>query len=344
MPASYVTCPAIALPGHEITTQEIWEDIREQQPNHPKLRIIERVLGNTGVERRRFVRPLKHFSAPGGVADRVSEAFDDALALATTAAQQAMADAGLAPHDIDAIVTSHTTSWSVPNLDIRLINALGLRPDIHRLALATMACAGGVQSLTRAHGLVQTRPGSRVLVVAAEALSSVYHHEDTSMESMIWKALFGDSAGACIVTDTPFNSGLRIDDTWEFVLPHSVDRYSGRIDHTGIHFDSTKAALHATRDVMPHIKAWTKDRVPQVPVVHPGSPRILTDVAQGIGIEEKSMRHSWESLAERGNLGGVAILDIMSRTHHDPVGEGDALLLAFGPGFTAAAIQGQWQH
>ncbi|RLV10217.1 PhlD [Streptomyces griseocarneus] len=341
MPASYVTCPTITLPDHEITTEEIWKDIRKRNPNHPNLKIIKRVLNNTGVQTRRFVRPLAYFSAPGQLETRVPQGFFDALAMGITAAERALAEAGLTPHDIDGIVTSHTTSWGVPNMDVRLMQALGLRPDVRRLALTTLACAGGVQSLIRAHDLIQARPGSKILVVVPETPSSVYHHSDTSMDAMIWKGLFGDSAGACIVTDTPLSPGLRIDDTWEFVLPDSIGHYSGRLNHAGFHFDGKKEALLATRDVMPYLKQWTDGWVPDVPIIHPGSSRILTDVAEGLGIDPQAMRHSWESL-KGSNKGGNAVLDILARTHREPPGDGSAFALAFGPGFATAAIRGRW--
>ncbi|MEV6776218.1 PhlD [Streptomyces syringium] len=347
---SYVSMPSIALPDHVVTTDDICADISEHHGDNPRLGSILRVIRATGVHTRRFTRPLRSPTVAGTapIGERNRVAFADSARLAEEAARAALATAGLTPADVDCVVTSHTTSWAVPGLDVHLTGALGLRPDVRRIPMATLGCVGGAQALVRAAREVRAEPGSRVLVVAAETISTIYHHEDTTLESMIYKALFGDSAGACVVTDTPRGPGLRIDDTWEYWLPDSHDRYWGRLDDAGLHFDSTRKAANAAGDVMPALHDWLRagqpvTAPPRWAAVHPGGPRILDDVAQGLDIEPKVLRHSWSSLEENGNLGGVAVLDVLARTHDDPPGDGEeGLLLAFGPGFVAASCRGAW--
>jgi predicted naringenin-chalcone synthase len=217
---------------------------------------------------------------------------------------------------------------------------LGLRPEVSRIALTTSACAGGVQALARAADLVRARPGATVLVVVSEVLSAIYHRDEDSVESMIYKALFGDSAGACLVTSEPLGPGFAIESTFEFVLPHSLDRYWGQMDATGLHFYSTKKALTAPRDALPHVLHWLGNWRPSFGVIHPGGPRIITDTAAAVGVDP---RHSLTSLSENGNLGGNAVLDVLRRTHTAAPAAGErGLLLAFGPGFTVAAARGTW--
>ncbi|MEU1372016.1 PhlD, partial [Streptomyces sp. NPDC005803] len=274
----------------------------------------------------------------------------DALDLAETAARQAHDVADLDPGDVDAIVTSHTTSWSVPGLDVHLVERLGLRPTVSRVSLATLACAGGAQALVRALHLTQVKPGARVLVVVAETLSTIYHQSETTPQSMIYRALFGDSAGACIVTgvtdETPadLGPGFVAQDPFELVLPNSRDRYWGTIDADGLHFESTRAAARAAADALPYLTDWTNGRAVEWAVVHPGGPRIIDDVVTGFGLDPaKHGRHSHASLADNGNLGGVAVLDVLRRTYDDPPVSGDpGVLAAFGPGFTVAAVYGAW--
>ncbi|MET8746370.1 PhlD [Streptomyces sp. NPDC004728] len=347
MPA-YIARPITTLPAHKVTTPEISDDIRAHHPDHPRLGAILRIIGNTGVNTRYFTRPLDAptISGTAGIGERATAAFTDALDLAEQAALRTLATHGVAVTDVDAIITTHSTGWAVPNLDIHLIDRLGLRPDVRRIALTTMACAGGTQALIRASDMVTARPGTTVLVVAAEVISAVYNHADTAVEHMIYKALFGDSAAATLVTDQPLGPGLRIDspaDTYEHVLPNSLDRYQGRADTTGFHFDSTKEALSAADDVLPHLRDWLGPHIIDFAVIHPGSTRIITDTATALGLDAHDTRHSTNTLADEGNLGGVSVLRILERTHAAPPTAGAiGVTVAYGPGFTTAAIRGTW--
>ncbi|MEU4997986.1 PhlD [Streptomyces sp. NPDC021622] len=344
MPA-YVSRPQTVFGDQKITTAEIADDIRTHHPDHPRLGAILRVVDNCGVSTRFFTRPI---DSPGiaGTADvgvRAEAAFQDSLVMAERAAHAALDAAGLAAQDIDAIVTAHVTGWAVPNLDVQLCARLGLRPTVRRIALTTLACAGGVQALIRAADLVAARPGSKVLVVAAEAISTVYNHADTSIESMIYKALFGDSAAATVVTGEPVGPGIAIDDSFEYVLPESLDRYQGRIATDGFHFDSTKKAVTAADDVLPAVLDWQGPHKPDFAVIHPGGPRIIADTATALGLTAHDARHSTDTLADEGNLGGVSILRVLERTHTDPPADGArGVTVAFGPGFATAALRCHW--
>ncbi|MEV0254449.1 PhlD [Streptomyces sp. NPDC050732] len=343
---AHVLRPRTVVGDHKVTTAEIADDVSTHHADHPRLRAILRVIGNSGVRTRHFTRPLDSPTVSGtaDVGERVRTAFDDALAMAERAALAALDDAGLAARDIDAIVTTHTTSWAVPHLDISLVSRLGLRPDLRRVALATVACTGGIQALTRAADLVAARPGSKVLVVAAEVLSSIYHHSDTTIESMIYKALFGDAAAATVVTGTPLGPGLTIEDTFEYVLPDSLERQRGRLSADGIHFDSTKQVLAAVTDVLPPLLEWLGPRQPDFAVIHPGSPRIIADTAEALRLDEHAARHSTDTLSHEGNLGGVSVLRVLERTHADPPHDGaPGAAIAFGPGFATAAARCRWR-
>ncbi|MFE1767245.1 PhlD [Streptomyces angustmyceticus] len=348
MPA-HVTRPAIEHPDNWVTTDQICANIASHHPEHPRLGVVLRVLRNTGVQRRALAHPLDSDTVSGrtGLVDRNAKAWAAACALAETAAARALEDAGLQPHDVDAVITSHSTSWAVPQLDVHLINVLGLRPDVRRTAFTTLGCVGGATALSKAADHVAAHPGSHVLVVVAEAISAIYHHADDTIEGMIYKALFGDSAGACVVTGEPLQPGLRIDSTWEYVLPGSRDSsYWGRLDELGFHFDSTREAINGPGQVMPHLRDWLKQHdalTPGFALIHAGGPAILNAVQAGLDLTDGQLAHSWASLAAVGNLGGASVLDVLRRTHDTPPADGDrGLMLAYGPGFATTALTGTW--
>ncbi|MET9447062.1 PhlD [Streptomyces cinerochromogenes] len=348
MPA-HIARPSTVLAPHKITTDEIAEDIRTHHPDHPRLGAILRVIRNCGVETRYFTQPLDTPTVNGtaDIGERVTRAFTDGLAMAEQAARAALHRHGLQPGDITGLITTHATGWAVPNLDIHLIARLGLRPTVRRTALTTTACAGGAHALIRAVEQALLHPGSRVLVVAAEVLSTAYNHADTEIEHMIYKALFGDSGAATLVSSEPLGPGLTVDadGVFEYALPDSLTMYAGRIDGTGLHFDSTKQATGGARHVMPAVLDWLADRPVDAPVIHPGSKPIILDTVTALGLTETDARHSLDTLAEEGNLGGVSVLRVLERTHGRPPADGEsALMVAYGPGFSVSALHGTWQN
>ena len=66
------------------------------------------------------------------------------------AAVKAIAGAGLETAAIDGIVFVSTTGISTPSIDARVAPRLGLRPDIARVPIFGLGCAGGVTGLATA--------------------------------------------------------------------------------------------------------------------------------------------------------------------------------------------------
>ncbi|MFJ9037151.1 PhlD [Streptomyces sp. NPDC102406] len=346
MPPVHVSRPRTVLGAHKVGTDEIADDIRAHHPGHPRLAAAVRAVLGCGVRTRYFTRPLASAASAGeghAIGERARGAFADALELAHEAAEAALRDAGLAATDLGGIVTTHSTGWSVPNLDVHLMTRLGMRPTARALAHTTLACTGGVKSLIRAADMVTARPGRPVLVVAAEVISAVYHHSDTGIDAMIYKALFGDSAGAAVVSAEPLGPGFSFDDTYEHVLPDTAGHLSGRITSDGLHFDATKEGRAASRHALPAFMEWLGDRSADFAVIHPGSPRIIADTVGALGLGDQAARHSTDTLTDEGNLGGVSVLRVLERTHDEPPAPGSrGAMVAYGPGFATAALYGHW--
>jgi predicted naringenin-chalcone synthase len=348
--AVHVARPRTVLPAHRIRTDDILADMVEKLRGHPQLERFTRMVRNCGVETRYFMRPLSARTEPDSdsVAERNAAAYGDALELAHEAAAGALDNAGLSAGDIDAVVTSHTTSWASPGLDVDLAYRLGLRPDARRTAMGSLGCVGGAHVLAK--GAAEAANPfldqvENVLVVVAETLSTIYTYREPTIRSTLYNALFGDGAAAAVVSRNRLTRGMAVDRTWEYLLPDSRDRYFGELTEHGLAFESTPKALHGTRDVMPALLEWSRSGGPAPTwcAVHPGGPRVLEDAAEGLGLSRRDLAPSWESLRHCGNLGGVALLHIIGLLHDDPPPQGQpGIGIAFGPGFTVTALQGRW--
>lgn len=349
----YVSRPQVFLPPYRISTEEILADMTARHPKHPRLGSIRRIVGGPQMPAWRcYSQPWDVVVAERGIEERNRTAFRDVVAMGAAAARAVLEAAGMDPGDVDCVVTSHATGDAVPGLDVWLQQELGLRQDVRRRPVTQLGCGGGAHVLGMAAEAVRARPGSVVLVVVAESLSSIYHHGDDRLEHMIFKALWGDSGVAVLVSDRPLGPGLRLVDEWEYLVPGSADRYRKRLDDAGVHFDSDKqTATNSVGDMSPALRKWLQvDPAGGVTpwtldfmVAHTGGHQILTDLAAGLDIDEALLGHSFASLREDANLGGASVLRVLERTYATSPAAGDrGLLIGFGPGFSVSASKVLW--
>ncbi|WP_282795743.1 PhlD [Streptomyces sp. CC224B] len=346
----YVTLPALAFPEYEISTLETVHDILKAMPEGHRLRpAVERLARSLRVDQRRFVAPLGEVSKAGTVAERNKEARVSMYRLGEKAARTAIERAGLNPRDIDCVITSHSTTPATPGLDVHVVNTVGLREDVLRMPATQLGCVAGAHTLAWAARLVEAMPGLRVLVLISEALSTVYRSDKNTTTGILYRLLFGDGSGACIVSSDPHGACLEIQDGWQYVVPGTMDYYSLEIEAEGMHFDSTSRAPDGINHLKEPLWEWLRKDdstwAPEVAVVHSGGPRVLENAETVLGCAPELLSHSWESMRTRGNLGGLAVLDILDRTAaSDPRHGSRTLLMSVGPGLTGAAVRGLWHR
>ncbi len=135
----------------------------------------------------------------GIVTRRRAGADTDVLDLATAAAEAALANAGVAASEIDAVILSTITYFHQTPAGAAIVAArLGANPaaayDI------SAACAGYCYGVAQADALVRSGVARNVLVIAAEKLSDFVDPTDRSISFLL-----GDGAGAVVVgaSDTP---------------------------------------------------------------------------------------------------------------------------------------------
>src|SRR5690349_7873339 len=94
--------------------------------------LLERFHSRARVNRRHLAFPIEHYPQldTWGKANRAW--FEVAEELGTRAIETALVRAGLPAGEIDALFVVSVTGVASPSLDARLINRLGLRPDIKR--------------------------------------------------------------------------------------------------------------------------------------------------------------------------------------------------------------------
>lgn len=136
----------------------------------------EWIRTRSGIERR-------HFAAEGETTSHMG----------AHAARAALADAGLEPDDIDAIVLATSTpDLTFPSVATMVQNELGMTRGFGFDVQAV--CAGFVFALANANALIVSGQAKRVLVIGSETFSRILDMKDRAT-----CVLFGDGAGALVL-------------------------------------------------------------------------------------------------------------------------------------------------
>lgn len=122
---------------------------------------------------------------------------ETATSLATTAVQHALAQSGVKIQEIDGIIMATLIpDQPVPAMASALAKQLGIP---HALAFdLNAACAGWLYALEVGRAFIKSGTAKKLIVVTAELLSRITNPKDHATAF-----LFGDGAGAAILTDSP---------------------------------------------------------------------------------------------------------------------------------------------
>ncbi|WP_028803771.1 polyketide synthase [Streptomyces sp. 142MFCol3.1] len=313
--------------------------------------LIRGGLSDRHVER--AIAALEAIPAPQTIQERTAPAWAAVQTYAERAAREALGIAGLDTADVDCLITSHSTTPALPGLDLSLLNLLPLRGDVLLLPASQWACIAGTRSLALATDLVAVDPGRVVLVVISEALSTTYQPADDTLESLIVRLLFADTAVATVVTGRPrTESILRLDAAWHHTLPGTTDLHRLDTRSDGTHFVMDRRGPRAVQETVTAMWEWLRMRHqddehpwhPELLLAHPGGTRVMEYMEQTMpdGWPTGLLDYSRDSYTT-GNRGGAAVLDILRRAYDAGQKSGSrTVLYAAAPGLTATAVEGEW--
>ena len=335
-----------ATPPNSYTQSECWDVFRASGLYAGLTRrnqvLAENVLcGNNGIETR-------HLSI-----DSLEEAFDfspdvmhqrfalHAPRLATEAAEKALADAGSAAADIDAVIVSTCTGYLCPGLTSYLIERLGLGGDVVALDLVGQGCAAALPNWRAADALLASARCERVLSVCVEVCSAAFYI-DNDPGVLISAALFGDSAAAAILSREPDPARRRVE--WKFAhsLTDPSDRDQLRFDHKGGVLRNI-LSLQVPRLAAKHAAAvlerglemagLKRDQIAQW-IWHAGGRNVLAALQQRMDLKADDLRRSSALLRRYGNLSSPFVFFVLQDALHDAAPGGWWWVSSFGAGFS----------
>ncbi len=283
-----------------------------------------------------------------GIKERRIAAQDQSTAdLAAAAARKAIADAGLAPHDIDEIIIATDTPETFsPDTSAYVQHMLGAR-EIPTYDLGGSGCAGFVLGLDIARS--RAAGGRHVLLVGVEVITRIMDWSERSTA-----VLFGDAAGAAVIGSGPdaveilaLTAGTDGSQTEILGLPYGGARnpFSIEIAEANLHQKIVMNGREVFRNAVARMSQAAGDVLEQAGVApsdvalvipHQANLRIIDAVRKALGLPEEKV---YTNLQRYGNTGSASVpLALTEARDEGRIDPGDLVLLtAFGAGFHWAA-------
>ncbi len=261
--------------------------------------------------------------------------------LAATAAGRALAQSALEPADIGAVVVSTCTGYVCPGLSGHVIEHLGLRADVQAYDLVGQGCAAALPNLQLGRVLLAANSCEHVLSVCVE-VSSAAMYLDNDPGVLVSACLFGDGAGAAVLSRHPQPGGRRMEWIGGSSLTVPTQRKALMFEQRGgmLRNILTRAvpalAAHHARQVLDTVLQRSDLRVADISawIMHAGGRDVLQALERRFELGPDDFRYSAAMLREYGNLSSAFVYFVLEAALHDDAPGGWWWLSSFGAGFS----------
>jgi len=271
--------------------------------------------------------------------------------LAARAARKALAQAQLAATDIDAVVVSTCTGYLCPGLSGYVVEQLELRRDVQAFDLVGQGCAAAVPNLQICRALLASGACEHVLSICAEVSSAAMYLDDDP-GVLISACLFGDGAGAAVLSRQPREGSRRVAlvESASLVDPQKrgalkFEERNGMLRNILSRSVPELAAQYALQ-VLDQVLGRTGLRTSDVStwILHPGGRDVLLALERQLNLDAQNFRYSAAILRKFGNLSSASVYFVLEAALLDAAPPGWWWLTSFGAGFACHGALLQVEH
>jgi alkylresorcinol/alkylpyrone synthase len=358
--APAILAAATALPPNVVEQQSLagllkalWGEKYDQSRRWRST--FEQIQRSVRIDRRYLALPVSEYPALDSFAKTNSAWTRVAPELGAAAATSALAAAGMTAREVDHFFFVTGTGIATPSLDARIVNLLGMRPDVRRTPIFGLGCAGGVAGIVRAADVLRGFPDQIAMVVSSELCSLTLQRADDSVANIIASALFGDGAAAVVLGGARLanhgaGSAPRVIATRSVFYPDSERMMGWEVVDSGLKIvlspeipDLVREHLGGDVDAMLAEQGLERSAISHW-IAHTGGNRVLEAIATALDLPSAALDRSWRLLAATGNLSSASVLFVLrDLLDTREARSGDyGLMLAMGPGFCAELALLRW--
>ncbi len=354
---SKITSIATAVPEYRQSQMEIYDVVRalhaDTQDGERILRFMYKSSGietryaavpdfNLGNKKREILSNDGQEQLTPGLEERLKIYDRAALDLAIEVIGKCL-PADMSPSDITHLITVSCTGMQAPGLDLSIVRALNLRPDIYRTSVNFMGCYAAIHGLKHAHYIAEKEPDAKVLVVCVE-LCTLHFQKDRSIDNITSTIIFGDGAAAVLVEHSASaGKGWEQNGFYSEINFEGIDDMAWKISADGFLMTLTNKVPEILekkcRSIMDNALQYYGIEEHNVDswCVHPGGKKILEAVERGAAITREQLQESYAVLREYGNMSSPTVLFVLEKILKKAASDQsikNIVGMAFGPGLT----------
>lgn len=352
-------------PRYYYSQQEVKDLVYELfQPSFPRIDRLIKVFDSSGIEERQFSAPITWFREDHTFAEKNERFVEVAVELGVRAVRSCLAkldgdyDRELLA-SIDALFYISSSGIATPTIDAKIMNKLSFSPNMKRIPIWGLGCAGGAAGISRAFDYCQAYPEAKVLVLCIECCSLTFSKDDISKSNIVGTSLFGDGAACALVAGDSAVDKIHLNKsrlpficaTQSTFMPESEDIMGWDLQDDGL-------KVIFSRDIPSIIEKWLKPNVEEFLssvslnienigqfVAHPGGKKVLQAYEKSLNISEERTAIPRKVLSAHGNMSSPTVLFVLENTmEQEPEHNEKGLLVALGPGFSSELVLLEWRE
>lgn len=265
--------------------------------------------------------------------------------LAAQAGEQALVAACLQAWQVDAVIVSTCTGYLCPGLSGYMVELLGLRDDVQAFDLVGQGCAAALPNMKLGQALLDSGSCDHVLSICVE-ISSAAMYLDNDPGVIVSACLFGDGAGAAVLSNKPNRMRSPQDRSVEWLDSTSItvpaqrdalkfETRDGLLRNILTRQVPALAASHAQQVLEKVLKrtSLTTDDI-SAWVMHAGGRDVLVALMKALQLEPDQLRYSSAMLRDHGNLSSAFVYFVLQAALTDKANGGWWWMSSFGAGFS----------